>query len=196
MLLPSRLALFGSFVLTLVGIAGSAGAQGFGIKGGLSYDNVTNNGALPGNAKSRSGFAAGVGLISGGLVGFGAEALYAQRGTTSSVATAGAPIELCEDIPVFLRVALSNPALTPFAYAGPQWSKELSCKSDGADCPDTGRPKTTYAGVIGAGVRLGSHGISAEGRYVYGLSDLKLNTVSSTDSYKSRSFLLLVGIGF
>jgi hypothetical protein len=34
-----------------------------------------------------------------------------------------------------------------------------------------------------------------EGRYVYGLTDLKLNTVTSSSSYKTRSFLLLVGFG-
>jgi hypothetical protein len=170
-------------------------AQGLGIKGGYAYDNVTNNGALPGGAKARTGFAAGIGLNTGGLVGLGAEALYAQRGTTSSAATAARQLNYV-DIPVYLNVALSNPAITPFAYAGPQWSRELSCKSEGADCPETGRPKTTTSAVIGAGVRLGHHGLSAEGRYVYGLTDLKLNTVSSSDSYKSRTFLILVGLGF
>ena len=63
-------------------------------------------------------------------------------------------------------------------------------------CP-SGRPKTSTAAVIGAGLRLG--GMSAmtiEGRYVYGLTDLKLNTVTSSQSYKTRSFLILAGLTF
>ena len=39
-------------------------------------------------------------------------------------------------------------------------------------------------------------GLSVEGRYVYGLTDLNLNTVSTSESYQTRSFLLLAGISF
>jgi len=35
-----------------------------------------------------------------------------------------------------------------------------------------------------------------EGRYVYGLTDLKLSTVTSSESYKTRSVLILVGWAF
>jgi len=169
-----------------------AGAQGggFGIKGGLSFGNVSNSGALPGSNTQRSGLALGVSAISGGAVGVGIEALYAQRGVTS------ARLDYL-DIPLYLRLALPLDAVTPFAYAGPQASFELKCGTSSGNCPDTGRPKAIYAGVIGAGVRLGAlGGLSLEGRYIYGLTDLKLSTVSSTSSYQTRSFMLLAGIGF
>jgi hypothetical protein len=74
-------------------------------------------------------------------------------------------------------------------------SFELSCQAAPGDCPGTGRPLTSYAAVLGAGVRLGARGgLSVEGRYLYGLTDLKLSTVTSSSSYKTRSFLLLVGV--
>jgi hypothetical protein len=38
--------------------------------------------------------------------------------------------------------------------------------------------------------------LSIEGRYVYGLTDLKLNTVTSSESFKSRTFLILAGYHF
>jgi hypothetical protein len=54
-----------------------------------------------------------------------------------------------------------------------------------------------FAGVIGAGLRLSQmYGLSVEGRYIYGLTDLKLSTISSSESYQTRSFLLLAGIAF
>jgi len=168
---------------------------GFGIKGGLSYGNVSNSGALPWSVTQRSGIALGVSAITGGVVSFGIEALYAQRGVTSR------RLDYL-DIPLYLRVALPVDAVTPFAYAGPQASFELKCGTSSGNCPDSGRPKAAYAGIIGAGVRLGAlgglslGGLSLEGRYVYGLTDLKLNTISTSSSYQTRSFLLLAGIGF
>ena len=134
-------------------------------------------------------FAAGLGLWTGGSLGFGVEGLYAQRGITAR------KLDYI-DVPGYVRLEITNPAISPFAYAGPQASFELKCDADAGTCP-SGRPKTTYAGVIGAGLRFGSsRGFSIEGRYIYGLTDLKLNTVTTSDSYKTRSFLLLAGIGF
>ena len=178
--------------ILLLGAPALLYAQGLGIKGGLSYGNVSNNGALPGDAKERTGFAIGLGMSTGGAVGFGVEGLYAQRGTTSDVAGDSRELDYI-DVPAYVRIALPIPVLSPFAYAGPQASFELKCGSGDADCP-SGRAKTTYAGVIGAGVKV--FGLSIEGRYVYGLSDLKLNTVTTSSNYKTRSFLLLAGIGF
>ena len=86
--------------------------------------------------------------------------------------------------------------IEPFAYAGPQVSLELRCDSDGGSCP-SGREKVSYAGAIGGGLRLPKlGGLSVEGRYVYGLSDLKLGTIADDESYKTRSFMILFGFGF
>ena len=170
---------------------------GLGIKGGASFGNVSNKGILPGNLGERTGFAAGISLGAvQGLLGYGIEGLYAQRGVTSSTSVAERNLDYV-DVPAYLRIMLRLSGLAPFAYAGPQASFELKCRSGSSPCPDTNRPKTTYAGVIGGGVRIGGKSaFSLEGRYVYGLTDLKLSTITSPTSYQTRSFLILVGLGF
>lgn len=168
-------------------------AQGFGIKAGYSYSAVpNNNGALPGTLSAHDGLTAGIGMNTGGMLGFGIEGLYSQRGFTSSVSASSQKLQYI-DVPAYVKVKLPVPMLSPFVYAGPQASYELKCSADGADCP-SGREKMTYSAVVGAGVKL--LGISVEGRYMYGLTDLHLDTVSNTGNYKSRSFMILAGIGF
>jgi hypothetical protein len=175
----------------------TAHAQGFGIKGGLSYGNVSNRGVLPGDLDARTGFA--VGLAAGtswNLIGIGVEALFAQRGVKKGTAVESRELDFL-DVPAYLRIALPTPGISPFAYAGPQLSFELRCHAGSTNCPDTDREHTTYAAVIGAGVRLGGRSaFSVEGRYIYGLKDLKLTTVTASESYRDRSFLILGGIGF
>lgn len=179
-------------------VAAAASAQSMALKGGLSYGNVSSGGVLPGNLDSRTGFAVGLSLGPGhDILGIGVEGLYTQRGVTSSSSPANERKLDYIDVPVYLRAMLPLPGIAPFAYAGPQVSFELRCRAGGSVCPDSGRPSTTYAAVIGGGVRLGAgSAFSIEGRYVYGLSDLKLDTVTSSDSYKTRSFLILAGWAF
>ncbi len=175
-------------------------AQGeAGLKGGVSFGNISNKGVLPGNLDTRTGFAAGLFLgYRVGFLGVGIEGLFAQRGAKSdeSLATSQTRLDYI-DVPAYVKAALPTPLVQPFVYAGPQVSFEVRCHTaNEADCPDaatSGRKKTDYAAVFGAGVRFG--GLGLEGRYVYGLRDLKLNTVSDPESYKTRSFLILVSIG-
>lgn len=168
-------------------------AQGVTIKGGLSYGNVSNTGVLPGTLQGRTGFAAGLSLVSTKqLFGFGAEGLYAQRGVESSAGGSSRKLDYI-DVPVFLRVSIPMP-ITPFAYAGPQASFELRCRTETTVCPDTDRPRWSYAAIIGAGISFGAKPmISIEGRYVYGLTDLNLSTITSADNYRTRSFLAMIG---
>ena len=190
----------GVFALGLV-LAGTpthlAAQAEFGLKGGVSFGNVSNKGVLPGDLGTRTGFAAGASVGLGtGVVGVGAEALFAQRGLSGDLGDT--KIDYV-DIPVYLKVQAPTPGISPFGYVGPQVSFEVTCKVSDVDCGDTGRAKTDYAGVIGAGVKFGgaqSVGFSVEGRYVYGLKDLKLDTVTSEESFKTRSFLILGGIIF
>jgi hypothetical protein len=185
--------------IVLLGLApGTLPAQaGFGIKAGLSYGNVSNSGILPGTVSGRSGFAVGLALGGGrGLIGFGIEGLYAQRGVTSVIDGSSRQLDYA-DVPAYLRVMIPTPGIAPYAYAGPQVSFELSCSGGTSTCPVSGRPKTTTSAVIGAGVRIGAQkGFTVEGRYIYGLTDLKLSTVTSSSSYQTRSFLVLAGFGF
>lgn len=181
--------------LCLAGLP-AARAQSLGVKGGFSYGNVSNSGFLPGDLGGRTGFTAGFALSPRGVLGFGGEALYAQRGVTSSTVTDSRSLDYL-DVPVYARVSVPAPGLAPFAYAGPMLSYEIRCRSGGGSCPDTGRPRTSYAGVIGGGAALGGPGsVSIEGRYVYGLTDLKLSTITNAQSYRTRSFAILAEIPF
>ncbi|HEU5218358.1 MAG TPA: porin family protein [Gemmatimonadales bacterium] len=173
----------------------------FGVKAGASFGNIKNKGVFPGELKTRTGAAGGLFLgFRAKVIGAGIEAMYAQRGARSdqSINDQWTRLDYI-DVPAYVKVSIPVPGIRPFIYAGPQVSFEVKCKTANGttDCPDTDRKKTDYAGVIGAGVRLGgsSLGLSIEGRYVYGFSDLKLSTVTSSESYKNRTFMLLVGIG-
>jgi hypothetical protein len=171
-----------------------ASGQGLGLLGGFSYGSTPPaTSSVTGALKAASGYAVGLSLESSGVLGFGLNALYAQRGFTSS--TAGSSQKLTYiDVPAYLRLAISNPLVTPFGFVGPQASFELNC--DGGICP-SGRAKTTFAGVIGAGVQLGIlGGLSVQGRYVYGLTNLDYGTVSNPANYQPRSLMILAGIKF
>jgi Outer membrane protein beta-barrel domain len=187
-----------SAVVLLAGAPAAARAQsGMAVKGGFSYGNVSNRGVLPGNLDTRTGFAVGLSLgATRSLLGLGIEGLYAQRGVHNGSSPDSRNLDYI-DIPGYLRVTLPTPGLAPFAYAGPQVSFEVRCRAGGSPCPDTNRPKTSTAAVIGGGVRLGqASAFSLEGRYIYGLTNLKLSTVTSGSSYKTRSFLILAGFEF
>ena len=191
------MALISAMALVVPATAHAQGSLSF--KGGVSFGNVSNKGVLPGTLSDRTGFAAGIALGSQqGLIGFGIEALFDQRGVKSSATGTGTGYRLDYiDVPAYLRIALPTPGVSPFAYAGPQISFELRCRNVDGACPDGTRKKTDYAGVIGGGVTFGSEKrVSLEGRYIYGLSDLKLGTVTDANSYKTRTFLLLLGVPF
>lgn len=166
---------------------------GLVVKGGLSFGGVSNSGVFPGSS-SRNGFAIGLGLVSSAPVGLGVEGLYAQRGITGD-AGGGRELDYI-DVPVYLRFGITNPTAEPYFIVGPQVSFELKCDDNGEDCP-SGRDNISYSAVIGAGLRLPqAAGMSIEARYVYGLSNLRLSTVADSDSYQTRSFLLLFALGF
>jgi len=178
----------------------NAQKAGFEIKGGLSWGNVSNRGVLPGSLNGRNGVALGLGMFGGSPVGFGIEGLYVQRGVENDIFDVNSRRLDYIDVPGYLRISVPLP-LQPFIYAGPQVSFELRCRAGTAtagtaDCPDTGRPSTSWSGIVGAGIRVNPGvALSFEGRYVYGLTDLNLSTVTSSSSYRTRSFMILAGIG-
>ena len=184
--------------LTLGAAAALSSQSGIAVKGGFSYGNVSNRGILPGNLDSRTGFALGLSFGAGrNVLGFGFEGLYAQRGVVSSSSPPDERKLDYIDVPVFVRALFPSPGIAPYAYAGPQASFELRCRAGNNACTDSGRPSTSFAAVIGGGARLGARSaFTIEGRYVYGLTDLKLSTVTSSESYKTRSFLILAGWAF
>jgi len=195
-----RRTLFAAAVLVTAAAVPVAAQAAFGLKAGASFGNISNKGVLPGSLKTRTGFAGGL-YIGGGssIVGFGVEGLYAQRGLSSDESLADSETRLdYVDVPAYLKVNIPTSGVRPFVYAGPQISFEVRCKTaGGGECTTTSpRKSTDYAGVIGAGLRLGKGtAVTLEGRYVYGLQDLKLSTVTSGESYKNRTFMILIGVG-
>jgi hypothetical protein len=177
-------------------VAPPAFAQGLGIKGGLSWNNVSNSGVLPGELQQHTGFAIGLGLgTTGTPFSVGIEGLYAQRGLNSSNPSEEVRFQYV-DVPAYVRLAIPTEALALYAIAGPQISFEVGCEVGGVECSGD-RETVGYAAVIGAGLRVGNQGaLSFEGRYVYGLSDLSWSTVTDSDSYRTRSFMILAGLGF
>jgi hypothetical protein len=174
----------------------TAGAQGFGLLGGWAYGAVPSTNATGAGAyTANNGFAIGVAMESGGMIGFGINGLYSQRGFTNTVAGFSQKLSYI-DVPAYLKVQIVNPVVVPFAFAGPQVSFELNCDAGGTSCP-SGRDKTTFDGVAGLGVKFPMiSNLSVQGRYIYALKDLNYGTVNNQSNYRQRSFALLVGIGF
>ena len=174
----------------------TARAQGMGILGGWSYGSVPSSNTIGhGSLSSYSGFALGIGAESGGPVGFGFNLLYAQRGFRSTLAGNAEQLSYV-DVPFYLKAQISNPAIEPFGLIGPQVSFETGCNANGTDCP-TGNERTTFDGVAAIGLRFPMmSGLSIQGRYIYALQNLNYGTINNQNSYRQRSFLLLLGFGF
>jgi hypothetical protein len=173
-----------------------------GIKGGAAFGMLSNDEDLPNDLDDRTGFAAGIyGGVRLGVILIGIEALYAQRGLTSDLATNALPTRLDYiDIPIYAEFILPIPAVQPYIYIGPQVSFEISCETaSGGSCPEpSARSKTDFLGVGGLGVRLGSvsgFGVGIEGRYLFGFQDLDLDGVAGTTDNKNRGFMFLVSLG-
>ena len=174
----------------------AAQAQGVGLLGGWSYGQVPSGSTVGhGSLSGNNGFALGVGAESGGPLGFGVNVLYAQRGFRSNLIGNAEQLSYI-DIPLYLRVAVQNPVVTPFGLIGPQVSFEMNCDANGTDCP-SGRDKTTFNGVVALGLKFPMvSGLSIQARYLYALQNLDYGTVSNQANYRQRSFMLLFGIGF
>lgn len=181
--------------LLAVCAASPARAQ-FGLLGGWAYGAVPGTNATGAGAyTANNGFTLGASLETGGVLGFGINGLYAQRGFTNT--TPGFSQKLSYiDVPAYLKLQIPNPVIVPFAFAGPQVSFELNCDAGGSACP-SGRDKTTFDAVAGVGVRFPMiANLSVQGRYIYALKDLNYGTVNNQSNYRQRSFALLLGIGF
>lgn len=186
-------------VLVMGGLAAPDAQAQVGIKAGASFGSISNTGLLPGDLEGRTGFAGGLSFNSPPeVLGIGLELLYAQRGAEEPNNPSSRELDYI-DVPLYVRLMAPAEGIQPFVYAGPQASFEIDCSTIDEDCPDTGRPTTTWAGIVGAGIRLGDDdggGFTLEARYVYGLSDLELDTVTDEDSYEDRSFMILAGFSF
>lgn len=190
-------------VLAALALAAPAAAYaqgGVGIKAGLTFGNVNRSGVTPGSQtfEGTNGFTVGLSLgtaSESSAVGLRLEGLYSRRGVDAANSPDSRRIDFA-DVPLMLEVKLPITGISPYLYGGPQVSYQLRCATDAGDCPED-NDGLSYAAVVGAGLRLGgSSAITLEGRYMYGLTDFRWTTVSNSESYRTRQFLILAGIGF
>lgn len=180
-------------------------AQGFGVLGGLSLGSASapnvNTSSQPA-VRASSGGAFGLSAETSGSIGLGVNVLFAQRLYSSAAGPLTQQVSYV-DVPMYLKVMIPAPAISPFVLLGPQTSFWLGCSGDG--CVPTS-PSITFAAVGGAGVRFGMlHDLSLQVRYVYGFTNENLEGLfnpggfsepPSGSVYRTRSCLLLAGIRF
>ena len=164
-----------------------------GIKGGLSFATLSNKSP---DWNSRTGFAVGLAIdMRASVIGLQPEVLYVQKGVTfngAPSASSDAPQLSYIEVPLLVKVTLPTGPVQPMFYAGPSVMFRLTCSFAGFDCNDVTK-STDYGAILGGGLRFGGdHGISVEGRYTWGLTDVN-NEPSSGVKHETRTFLVFLG---
>jgi opacity protein-like surface antigen len=101
------------------------------------------------------------------------------------------------EVPVLLKVAMLPSPIQPFVEIGPQFGFHLSDDTTALGATTTFNDSShtmNVAGVAGAGLRLDlieNLAIEAEGRYVFGFTDISEN---NDVTVKSRGFQILGGL--
>lgn len=159
----------------LVALSSVAFAQefGIGIKGGPNFANIDTESSAGENYKNRTGFHLGAfALIKGEKIGFQPEILFSQQGST--VKYSGSPDVKSNfsymNIPLMVKlytVAGIN------LQVGPQIGLLTSAEVDDEDIKDELK-KTDFSLALGVGWDL-PFGLSIDGRYNWGLSDINDN---------------------
>ncbi|MBA4055358.1 MAG: hypothetical protein C0490_11650 [Marivirga sp.] len=188
-------------VLTLVALSSTAFAQefGIGIKGGPNFANIDTESSAGDNYKNRTGFHLGAfALIRGERIGFQPEILFSQQG--SKFKFTGSPDLKANfsyvNIPLILKlytVAGIN------LQVGPQIGFLTSAESEDYNVT-TGQittedikddlNSTDFSLALGVGWDL-PFGLSVDGRYNWGLSDI--NSGATVGSVKNQVWQFSVG---
>jgi hypothetical protein len=183
-----RVACTAAFAATFLLVPIRLEAQ-YGVKLGLSLGTQEGAGA---DLSTRTGFAAGVSfpLRPSRILQVQPEVLYVEKGWEGG----SEPRLQYLEFPVFLRVNAPTTGVVPWVLAGPSLSVRLACNQLVGDCPMDSR-RTDYGMAVGGGVRFGGlFGITAEGRYTWGLRNVD-RADQGLDS-ATRAFLLMVGVEF
>jgi hypothetical protein len=190
-------------LIATCGVSATASAQGFAIIGGISVGSVPQ--AVSGGYGQSTGvsvspgFALGLSAESDGVIGIGANLLYARRDLRYEPYGSGNRRGYV-DLPLYLKLRVPAQSIAPFILVGPQGSVSSGC----IDACSDGRPTISYAAIVAVGTKLSatSH-FSLQARYVYGFSDerteLAINPggfFQPPDTYRTRSLLLLAAFGF
>ncbi len=184
-------------VLALVIGSSAAFAQefGIGIKGGPNFANIDTKSSAGENYKNRTGFHLGAfALIRGEKIGFQPEILFSQQGST--IKYSGSPDVKSNfsymNIPLMVKLyTIAGINL----QVGPQIGLLTSAEVDDEDIKDELK-KTDFSLALGVGWDL-PFGLSIDGRYNWGLSDINDNvgqgSGASVGSIKNQVWQFSVG---
>lgn len=185
-------------VLCLLAIGRPAAAQnaqgvGIGIKGGLLFNNL-DFGANQDFLESKTGLIGGlfIGGNRGGLLGIEADIFYARKNGEFNGQTI--TFDMLE-IPLLLRLNAGSRSLSGvslYGLAGPAISLRLKSDFDGLDIVDLTQGYDVNL-VFGGGIEITR--FLAELRYNQGLRNISKD-FSASDTIKTRSFALLIGVRF
>ncbi len=195
---------FGTLVFLVLFMAfPSHAGSSFGIKGGLASANLT--GKDIDSVKAKLGYTGGIALTLGGnAICLQPEALYVQKGAKYDFM--GEDIEFKLDyieIPILLRLNLSQGTSTPYIYGGPAFAFNISAKVSGTDSngetveediKDYVKDKDLGV-VFGGGIDFGQ--FTLEARYTMGLQTIDQSQDNEEEEeVKNATISVLVGFSF
>lgn len=189
----------------LCALATPSFAQGIsgGVKVGVAFNTVSIDPNDSGDISNRTGFVVG-GFIEAPItpkVSIQPEVLWKQGGAKFGGDEFGDETATLEfntiDIPILLKANLGSSSSRPFVVVGPVFGfKAGDAKFTVGDFEDPevndSTSSTDFAIAFGAGLNVKM--LSVEVRYNLGLKDL--SNVDLSETVKSRSFMILAGLGF
>jgi opacity protein-like surface antigen len=213
--LKNRLGLFLVSVPLLVPMPALCQSMwGIGVRAGVGFNDTKVETALRQDASSSDKTSFVVGLVSDFHLpetwSLQVEALYTRRETTLHFAAAqGLPAITSRykldfiEVPITVRYHFTNGTWQPYVFGGPNFGIRVNAKAES----DSGGPTLTedvgdqfrrmnVALEAGAGVRyrtVGRGAVTADVRYIYGLTDMAGN---ANDSWKIREVRVLLGFIF
>lgn len=198
------------------GVAEAQDGTGFGIKGGVTLAKLDGDfGAVDGAAvdfENGRGFAVGIFAampLSDGL-SLQPELMYVRRTTELDLPSLDDTVDEAEfevrtsyvELPVLLKYTAGDGSVRPILFAGPSVALNLDAETHAefGDMEETTDIKDEISDIdlgvaLGAGLELGD-GLSVEGRYTLGLTDVDDSDDEGGEELKWRTLLFAIGYVF
>jgi len=165
-----------------------------GIKVGSNWANVSNVDVEDSESLQALTFGFSLELRVLNLLAVQADLLYSPKGVT----VAGGDTKLNYfSVPVVLKKFFFPVGIHPYIFGGPEFSFLLSAKADGEDIKEYIKSGDTGI-VIGGGIEFSLLGKSAyaEGRYLFGLSEVIESDLPFIEGAKNKVAQIYFGILF
>ncbi len=165
-----------------------------GIKVGSNWANLSNVNVKDSESLQALTFGFGLELRILNLLAVQADLLYSPKGVT----VAGDDTKLKYfSVPVVLKKFFFPVGIHPYIFGGPEFSFLLSAKADGEDIKEYIKSGDTGI-VIGGGIEFSLLGKSAyaEGRYLFGLSEIIESDYPLIEGAKNKVAQIYFGILF